>query len=119
MPRMEKEEFDRLSPDKQKAHLAGIDRYIMAPGHWPEVRSLQLGILIRASADIPVAVAEVMLSMQEWYGLNPDELSRTIKPSIDKEWVASNAEGYVQPTPLGRSEDRRLGKKGGVRVLAG
>src|SRR3546814_11081384 len=87
MPRMEKEEFDRLSPDEQKAHLAGIERYIMAPGHWPEVSSLQLGILIRASADIPVAVEEVMLSMQEWYGLNPEELSRT------------------------RSEERRVGKE--------
>ncbi len=99
---MEKEEFDRLSPEEQKAHLAGIERYIMAPGHWPEVSSLQLGILIRASADIPVAVEEVMLAMQEWYGINPEEMANTIKPLIEKEWVAFNDEGFVQTTPLGR-----------------
>src|SRR3546814_20015010 len=50
-----------------------------------------------------VAVEEVMLSMQEWYGLNPEELSRTIKPLIDKEWVAFNAEGFVQTTLIGRA----------------
>ena len=36
---MEKEEFGRLSPEEQKAHLARIERYIMAPGHWPEAVS--------------------------------------------------------------------------------
>src|SRR3546814_5832083 len=81
MPRMEKEEFDRLSPDEQKAHLAGIERYIMAPGHWPEVSSLQLGILIRASADIPVAVEEVMLSMQERSEEHTSELQSLMRIS--------------------------------------
>ena len=99
---MEKEEFDRLSPEEQKAHLARIEGYIMAPGHWPEVSSLQLGVLIRASGDAPVAVEEVMLAMQDWYGINPEELSNTIKPLLEKEWVAFNEEGFVHTTPLGR-----------------
>ena len=99
---MEKEEFDRLSPEEQKAHLARIERFIMAPGHWPEVNSVQLGILLRAGADVPVAVEEVMLSMQNWFGINPEELSHTIQPMIEKEWMAFDAEGFVQTTPLGR-----------------
>ena len=99
---MEREEFDHLSPEEQKAHLARIERFIMAPGHWPEVNSLQLGILLRAGGDAPVAVEEVMLSMQNWFGINPEELSHTIQPMIEKEWVEYNDHGFVQTTPLGR-----------------
>src|SRR3990167_9757726 len=94
MPRMEKEEFDRLSPEEQKANLARIEPFIMAPGHWPEVNSLQLGILLRADADKPVAVEEVMLSMQNWFGINPQELSNMILPMMER-----------------RSEERRVGKE--------
>ena len=53
---MEKEEFDRLSPEEQKAHLARIERFIMAPGHWPEVNSVQLGILLRAGLYLAVVL---------------------------------------------------------------
>ena len=99
---MEKEEFDRLSPKEQKAHLARIERFIMAPGHWPEVSSLQLGILLRAGSVVPVAVEEVMLSMQNWFGINPEVLCHLIQPMIEKEWMAFYAEGFVLTTPLGR-----------------
>ena len=99
---MEKEEFDRLSPQEQKAYLARIERIIMAPGHWPEVNSLQLGILLRAGGHAPVAVEEVMLSMQNWFGINPEELSDMVRPMIEKEWVKYNDDGFVQTTALGR-----------------
>ncbi len=99
---MEKEEFDRLSPEEQKAHLARIEPFIMAPGHWPEVNSLQLGILLRADADKPVAVEEVMLSMQNWFGINPQELSNMILPMMERAWVAYDEAGFVQTTSLGQ-----------------
>ena len=87
---MDKDEFDRLSPEERKAHLERVERIIMAPGHWPDVNSLQLGLLLRAGGDLPVPPDEIMLSMQNWFGINPQE------------WLSVDAEGSFQTTPLGR-----------------
>lgn len=99
---MEKDEFDRLSPEERKAHLERVERIIMAPGHWPEVNSLQLGILLRAGGDAAVPVEEVMLSMQSWFGINPEELANVLRPMLEKEWMTADEDGAVHTTPLGR-----------------
>ncbi|MGQ3081507.1 MAG: hypothetical protein ACT6RT_25930, partial [Allorhizobium sp.] len=82
--------------------LERVERIIMAPGHWPDVNSLQLGLLLRAGGDLPVPPDEIMLSMQNWFGINPQELAEICKPMIEKEWLSVDAEGSFQTTPLGR-----------------
>jgi hypothetical protein len=99
---MDKDEFDRLSPEERKAHLERIERIIMAPGHWPDVNTLQLGLLLRAGGDRPVPPDEIMLAMQNWFGINPQELADICKPMIEKEWLSVDAEGSFHTTPLGR-----------------